>query len=126
MAEVSLHKANALQDQCVMSLFTMPLEEGMTEEARRYFTLRHQEEIHRLERRMQVEQRAAELEELEHAKLLRRPLRGIAPLQPLWFPWIRLHHLGLLLRPTQILVLQVRGRLLEICPSSHVLLGLLG
>ena len=70
MAEASLRKANALQDQCAMSLFTMPLEEGMTDEARRYFTLRRQEEIHRLERRMRVEWRAAELEELEHAKLL--------------------------------------------------------
>ena len=39
MAEPSLRKANALQDQCAMSLFTMLLEEGMTEEARRYFTL---------------------------------------------------------------------------------------
>ena len=36
MAEASLRKANALQDQCAMSLFTMPLEEGMTEDARRY------------------------------------------------------------------------------------------
>jgi hypothetical protein len=69
MAETSLRKANALQDQCAMSLFTMPLEEGMTEEARRYFTLRRQEEIERLERRMRVERRAAELEELEHANL---------------------------------------------------------
>jgi len=43
IAEASLRKANALQDQCAMSLFTMPLEEGMTEEARRYFTLRRQE-----------------------------------------------------------------------------------
>ena len=71
MAEASLRKANALQDQCAMSFFTMPLEEGMTEEARRYFTLRRQEEIQRLERRMRVERRAAELEELEHAKLLK-------------------------------------------------------
>jgi len=71
MAEASLRKANALQDQCAMSLFTMPLEEGMTEEARRYFTLRRQEEIERLERRMRVERRAAELEELEHAKLIK-------------------------------------------------------
>ena len=71
MAEVSLRKANALQDQCAMSLFTMPLEEGMTEEAKRYFTLRRQEEIERLERRMRVERRAAELEELEHAKLIK-------------------------------------------------------
>ena len=71
MAEASLRKANALQDQCAMSLFTMPLEQGMTEDARRYFTLRRQEEIHRLERRMRVERRVAELEEIEHAKLLR-------------------------------------------------------
>lgn len=34
MAKASLRKANALQDQCAMSLFTMPLEEGMTEEAK--------------------------------------------------------------------------------------------
>ena len=54
-----------------MSLFTMSLEEGMSEEAKKYFTLRRQEEIQRLERRMQAERRRAELEELEHAKLLR-------------------------------------------------------
>ena len=54
-----------------MSLFTMPLEEGMADEARRYFTLRQQEEIHCLERRMRMERRAAELEKLEHKKLLK-------------------------------------------------------
>ena len=70
MAEASFRKANALQDQCAMSLFTMPLEEGMTEEVRKYFTLRRQE-IHPLERCMRLELRAAELEELEHAKLLK-------------------------------------------------------
>ena len=70
MAEASLHEANAIQDQCAMLLFTMLLEEGMTEEAKKYFTLRRQEEIHRLERRMQVERRRAELEELDHAQLL--------------------------------------------------------
>ena len=66
MAEASLRKANALQDQCAMSLFTMPGLESMTEEARKYFTLRRQEEIQRLERRMRLERQAAELEELEH------------------------------------------------------------
>ena len=70
MAEASFRKANALQDQCAMSLFTMPLEKGMTEEARKYFALRWQE-IHPLERCMRLERRAAELEELEHAKLLK-------------------------------------------------------
>ena len=74
MAETSLRKANALHDQCAMSLFTMPLEQGMIEDARRYFTFRRQEEIHRLERRMRVERRAAELKEIEHAKLLRQNL----------------------------------------------------
>jgi hypothetical protein len=83
MAEASLLKATAPQDQCAMSLFTMPMEEGMSDEAKRYFTLRRQEEIHRLERRMRLERRAAEL---EHSKQLnagnleattsRRPIRG--------------------------------------------------
>lgn len=70
MAEASLRKANALQDQCAMLVFTMPLEDAMSEEAKKYFTLRRQEEIARLERRMQAERRRAEVEEMEHAKLL--------------------------------------------------------
>jgi hypothetical protein len=89
MAEASLLKATALQDQCAMSLFTMPMEEGMSDEAKRYFTLRRQEEIHRLERRMRLERRAAELEELEHSKQMnagnleaRRPIRGAVASQP--------------------------------------------
>ncbi|KAG0554591.1 hypothetical protein KC19_12G103000 [Ceratodon purpureus] len=71
IAEASLRKANALQDQCAMSLFTMPDQDSMTDEAKKYFALRRQEEIHRLERRMQAEKRRAEMEELEHAKLLK-------------------------------------------------------
>jgi len=89
MAEASLLKATALQDQCAMSLFTMPMEEGMSDEAKRYFTLRRQEEIHRLERRMRLERRAAELEELKHSKQMnagnleaRRPIRGVVASQP--------------------------------------------
>jgi len=70
MAEASLRKANALQDQCAMLVFTMPLEDAMSEEAKKYFTLRRQEEIARLERRMQAERRRAEVEEIEHAKLV--------------------------------------------------------
>lgn len=71
MALASLRKANALQDQCALSLFTMPLEEGLTEEARKYFMLRRQEEIQRLEGRIEAEQRQAELEAIEHERLLK-------------------------------------------------------
>lgn len=44
----------------------------MSKEAKKYFTLRRQEEIHCLERRMQVERHQAELEELKHAKLVKK------------------------------------------------------
>ena len=96
MAEVSLHKANAIQDQCAMSFFTMPLEEDMSEEAKNYFTFHRQEEIQGMEQSMQAERRRAELEELEHAKLgkernLEEPLQGTASLQHPPRPWLRLH-----------------------------------
>jgi hypothetical protein len=98
MTKASLLKATTLQDQCAMSLFTMPMEEGMSDEAKRYFTLQRQEEIHRLERRMRLERRAAEVEELEHSKQLnagnleattsRRPIRGVvaSPVVPVNSP----------------------------------------
>ena len=71
MAEASLLKATAMQDQCALSLFTMPTGEGLTEQARRYIELRRMEEIERLERRILSEHRAVELAKLEHERLLK-------------------------------------------------------
>ena len=71
MAEASLLKATAMQDQCALSLFTMPTRKGLTEQARRYIELRRTEEIECLERRMESERRAAELAKLEHERLLK-------------------------------------------------------
>ena len=71
MAEASLLKATAMQDQCALSLFTMPTGEGLTEQARRYIEVRRTKEIERLEWCIESERRAAELAKLEHKRLLK-------------------------------------------------------
>ena len=89
MAEASLLKATAMQDQCALSLFMMSTGEGLTEQAQRYIELRRTEEIERLERRIESERRAAELAKVEHERLLKecsyeapRCRRGCAPAAP--------------------------------------------
>lgn len=47
----------------------MPIEE-VDEEAREYFKLRRKEEMERIKRRMEQEQRVAEREKMEHEKLV--------------------------------------------------------
>ena len=71
MAKASLLKATTMQDQSALSLFTMPTREGLTEQAWRYIELRCMDEIERLERRIELERRAAELAKLEHERLLK-------------------------------------------------------
>ena len=78
-----------MQDQCALSLFTMPTGEGLTEQAQRYIELWCTEEIERLERRIESERRAAELVMVEHERLLKersyeapRSRRGRAPAAP--------------------------------------------
>ena len=60
-----------MQDQCALSLFTMPTGEGLTEQARQYIELCRTKEIERLERRILSERRATELAKLEHERLLK-------------------------------------------------------
>ena len=64
MAVVNLKKVEALQDQVALSLFTMPIDVHLTEEAREYLNLRRREENKRQKRHMEVERRAAELESM--------------------------------------------------------------
>ena len=71
MAEASLLKATAMQDQCALLLFTMPIGEGLTKQAQRYIELCHTEEIERLERCIESERWAAELAKVEHERLLK-------------------------------------------------------
>ena len=70
MAKANMRKAEAMGDHTAMSLFRMPIDE-VDEEAREYFKLRRKEELERIKRRMEHEQRQAEREKLDHEKLVR-------------------------------------------------------
>ena len=72
MAVANLKKAEALQDQAMLSLFTMPMDTDLTEEAREYLNLRRREEMDRLKRRMEAKRRAAELEAMAHDQLVKQ------------------------------------------------------
>ena len=50
-------KAQVLQDQAALSLFTMPVDEGLSDEAREYLSLRRQEEMSKLLWRLTEEKR---------------------------------------------------------------------
>ena len=72
MAVANLKKAKALQDQAALSLFTIPIDVQLTKEAtREYLNLRQGEEMERLKRCMEAEQRAAELEAMVHDCLMK-------------------------------------------------------
>ena len=99
MAVANLKKAEALQDQATLSLFTMPLDADLTDEAREYLNLRQREEMDRLKRRMEAERRATELEALAHDKVVkqrsaevaratksRRPPPPLSPIAPAGTP----------------------------------------
>jgi hypothetical protein len=69
MAKANMRKAEAMGDHAAMSLFRMPIAE-VDEEAHEYFKLRRKEEMERIKRRMEQEQRVAEREKMEHEKLV--------------------------------------------------------
>ena len=78
MAVENLKKAEALQDQAALYLFTMPMDADLTEEAREYLNLRRREEMDRLKRRMEAERRAAELEALAHEQVVKQRSAEVA------------------------------------------------
>ena len=78
MVVANLKKAKALQDQAALSLFTMPMDAQLTEEAREYLNLRRQEEMERLKRRMEAVQRAAKLEAMAHDRLVKERSAEVA------------------------------------------------
>jgi len=65
-----MRKAEAMGDHAAMSLFRTPIED-VDEDAREYFKLQRKEELERIKRRMEHEQRQAEKEKLDHEKLMR-------------------------------------------------------
>ena len=57
LAAANMRKAQVLQDQAALSLFTMPMEQGLSEQAREYLSLRREEEMTKLRRRLAEEKR---------------------------------------------------------------------
>ena len=57
LAAANMRKAQVLQDQAALLLFTMPMEQGLSEEAREYLSLRREEEMTKLRRRVAEEKR---------------------------------------------------------------------
>jgi hypothetical protein len=55
MAAANLRKAQALSDQAALSLFTMPANLNLSEQAREYLELRREEEMRKLRRRIAAE-----------------------------------------------------------------------
>ena len=55
LATANLRKAEVLSDQAALSLFMMPNEERLSEEAREYVSLRRQEEMAKLRKRVTQE-----------------------------------------------------------------------
>ena len=65
-----MRKAEAMGDHAAMSLFRTPIDD-VDEEAREYFKLRRKEELERIKRQMEYEQRQAEKDNLDHKRLMR-------------------------------------------------------
>jgi hypothetical protein len=59
MAAASFRKAQILQDQAALALFTMPESSNMSQQARHYLQLRREEEMTKLERRLAAEKATA-------------------------------------------------------------------
>ena len=57
LAAANIRKAQVLQDQAALSLFTMPMEQGLSDEAREYLSLCWQEEMSKLHRCFAEEKR---------------------------------------------------------------------
>ena len=57
LAAANMRKAQVLQDQAAMSLFTMPMEQGLSEEVQEYLSLRREEEMTELRQRLAEEKR---------------------------------------------------------------------
>ena len=57
-------------DHAAMSFFRTPIDD-VDEEACEYFKLRRKEELERIKRRMEYEQRQAEKDRLDHEMLMR-------------------------------------------------------
>ena len=57
LVAANVRKAQVLQDQAALSLFTMPMEQGLSEEAREYLSLRREEEMTKQHRRLAEEKR---------------------------------------------------------------------
>ena len=71
LAAANLRKAEVLSDQAALSLFTMPNEERLFDEAREYLSLRRQEEMAKLRKRL-VHERHEEAEAVAEAARLDR------------------------------------------------------
>ena len=92
LAAANMRKAQVLQDQAALSLFTMLLEQGLSDEAREYLSLRRQEEMSKLRQCLAEEKRdearvaadASRLEQQRSAELHRATRNRVhpAPLQP--------------------------------------------
>ena len=63
-------KAETLQDQAALSLFTMPGEDGLRDQAREYLTLCRNEEMERLKRHIDVKRHAMERQASDHESLM--------------------------------------------------------
>ena len=89
LAAANLRKAEVLSDQAALSLFTMSNEERLSDEAREYVSLRRQEEMAKLRKRVAQERQEEEHAlakagrlERERAEELARTQRGRVPSSP--------------------------------------------
>ena len=78
MAVANLKKLEALEDQVALSLFTMPMDADLMDEAREYLNLKQREEMERLKQRMEAERRVAELEAMAHDRLVKERSAEVA------------------------------------------------
>ena len=60
MAQVNLSKATTLQNQAMLSLFTMPTNEGLSDLAKEYLNLYRDKEMKRLKWQIGVKSMAAD------------------------------------------------------------------
>jgi hypothetical protein len=68
MAAASFRKAQILQDQAALALFTMPESSNMSQQACHYLQLRREEEMTKLERRLVAEKAVAAREVADAAR----------------------------------------------------------
>ena len=59
LAVANMRKAKVLEDQTALSLFTMPTDQGLSDESREYLMLRREEEMVKLRRRV-IEEKCRE------------------------------------------------------------------